>query len=324
METLVTDSPAHAATFVADGRLVAFPTETVYGVGAPAFNPHLIRRIFDVKGRPSDNPLIVHIGRKADFGLIGSIPNDYTKALVDAFFPGPLTVVVPRTGAVPDVVTAGLDTVAIRMPDHPVGRAFLLACDTPMAAPSANLSGRPSPTTWSAVLQDLGGRIPCILNGGRSKVGLESTVVDCTGDSPVILRSGAYSLRELQKVVPTCTQVSQDELTSLKSPGVHHKHYAPNATVVVVNGEWPPAFERKSGYIGLEQLPPDKECDLVHVCADVEEYGRLLFSFFRECEDRGLPTIYCLKPSLDGLGMAIADRLTRAAAATADISSAAR
>ena len=165
------------------------------------------------------NPLIVHLGRCSDFEEIGHIANEYTQQLISAFFPGPLTVVVPKKKAVPDVVTAGLNTVAIRMPDHPVGRAFLLACDSPMAAPSANLSGRPSPTSWSAVLQDLGGKIPCILNGGPSRVGLESTVVDCTGDAPVIIRTGAFSLADLQLVVPDCSCVAPAKRRCPQEPG---------------------------------------------------------------------------------------------------------
>ncbi len=318
METLVTDSPAHAATFVASGSVVAFPTETVYGLGAPAFSPSAIRKIFEAKGRPADNPIIVHIARTDDFERAGVITNSYTPLLIEAFFPGPLTVVVQRSPDVPDEVTAGLDTVGIRMPDHPIGRAFLLACDTPLAAPSANLSGRPSPTTWSAVYDDLNGRIPCILNGGRSRVGLESTVVDCTGEKPVILRLGAVSLEAIRHVEPTCTTLEDDiDPISAASPGLLHRHYAPDAIVIVVDDIAGVHVDNMSAYIGLDSLHSSSTPGIAAICPDVENYAHMLFAFFRDCEHRGIQKIYCQEPPSNGLGQALRDRLRRAEQATA-------
>ena len=163
MTTHLTESPEDAAAYIRRGQTVAFPTETVYGLGADAFNGDAVQQIFAAKGRPSDNPLIVHIADRAQVDrLAASVPGP-ARALMDRFFPGPLTLILPRCPDVPSVVTAGLDTVGVRMPDHPVAQRFLAACGTPVAAPSANRSGRPSPTTWQAVRDDLDGRIPCIL-----------------------------------------------------------------------------------------------------------------------------------------------------------------
>ncbi len=330
METLVTDSPAHAASFVAAGHLVAFPTETVYGLGAPVFSRDSVRRIFEVKGRPVDNPLIVHIARKQDIDRVGSITNEYTRALIDAFFPGPLTIVIERRADVPSEVSAGLSTVGIRMPDHPVARAFLLACDTPMAAPSANLSGRPSPTNWSAVYDDFAGSIPCILNGGQSRVGLESTVVDCTGDDPVILRHGAISLAQLQSVVSSTRELSENAKGSERSPGTQHRHYAPKVRIKLIHDlseisesdlDLEKTTTHRIGYIGLDDSEVLDACHLALPCKDVAEYAHRLFSFFRDCERLDIDVIYCQTPTSIGVGKALTDRLTRAASATAGLPS---
>lgn len=313
METLVTDSPVHAASFIAAGYPVAFPTETVYGLGANAFLPDAVGKIFIAKGRPADNPLIVHVGRHDDIDRVGSITNAYTRSLIESFFPGPLTIVVGRSPDVPLQVTAGLDTVGIRMPDHPIGRAFLLACDTPLAAPSANLSGRPSPTTWTAVYDDLNERVPCILNGGQSSVGLESTVVDCTGDRPVILRTGATSLEDIRDVVPTVVAAAEESDLG-RSPGQLHRHYAPRATVILVDNISDLHPGKQAAYIGLES--PASPGDKTLVCPDTSTYAFRLFDFFRQCERQGLTKIYCQMPPASGMGRALRDRLQRAAEAT--------
>lgn len=315
METLVTDSPVHAASFVAAGEPVAFPTETVYGLGANAFSKSAVEKIYVAKGRPADNPLIVHVGRRADIDRVGSVNNIWTRRLIDTFFPGPLTIVVERSPEIPRGVTAGLDTVGIRMPDHPIGRAFLLACDIPLAAPSANLSGRPSPTTWTAVYDDLQGRVPCILNGGQSTVGLESTVVDCTGDKPVVLRQGAVSLEAIRKCVPSAT-LNFAESSDMKSPGLRHRHYAPRAEVILVENVSELALKADTAYIGLDH-PRSIDSVATAICPSVESYAFRLFDFFRHCERTGIETIVCQLPPSEGIGAALRDRLTRAAEASA-------
>ncbi len=202
VHTILTSSCEEAAAFIRRGELAAFPTETVYGLGADALDVTAVKRIFEVKGRPTDNPMIVHL---ADTGDIASVVRELSRAarlLIREFFPGPLTLVLEKASAIPMEVTAGLATVGVRVPSHPVAREFLRACGRPVAAPSANRSGAPSPTTWESVQEDLDGLVPCILKGDRSAVGLESTVVDCTGSTPVILREGAIGLETLRTIVP--------------------------------------------------------------------------------------------------------------------------
>ena len=231
-----------AAALLRAGELVAFPTETVYGLGADALNAEASARIFAAKGRPADNPLIAHIaGENGLAGLIALEPCACARALMRAFWPGPMTLIFPKSPRVPREVTAGLDTVAVRMPSHPVARALISAAQTPIAAPSANRSGRPSPTTAAHVLEDMEGRIPLILDGGPCEVGLESTVVDVTGARPRILRPGGVTLEMLEGVVGD-VDVDEGVLHQLqagsqaRSPGMKYKHYAPKGEVTIVTG----------------------------------------------------------------------------------------
>src|SRR5258707_9388560 len=200
MLTVLTESPEDAAEFVRRGELAAFPTETVYGLGADLFNQTALQKIFNAKQRPADNPLIAHISSIDELGFLTSDISDNATKLIERFFPGPLTIVFPRKSTIPDLATAGLSTIGIRMPRHPIARAFLKAVGGPVAAPSANLSGRPSPTTWEAVHEDLNSRIACILKGGPSEVGIESTVVDCSMEIPVLLRPGAVTFEQLREI----------------------------------------------------------------------------------------------------------------------------
>ncbi len=312
MNTIVTESPEKAAGFVRAGSVAAFPTETVYGLGADAFRPDAVQKIFEAKGRPSDNPLIVHLADRVQLDLVTSKIRPYASLLVSRFFPGPLTLVVEKSVQVPEVVTAGLDTVGIRMPNHAKALAFLRACNTAVVAPSANRSGRPSPTTWQAVLEDLDGRIPCILMNGRTDIGLESTVVDCTGPVPIVLRSGAVTLEQIRAVVPDVRPLRSGEDEIARSPGLRHRHYAPSADVVLVHTpplEPPP----HSAYIGLTAPVTHGAFERLRVCRDLQEYAFELFDFFRACEAAGLGTIYCEMPPESGIGVALADRLRRAA-----------
>ncbi len=312
-ETLLTTDVHEAAALIHQGELVAFPTETVYGLGADAFNPEAVRKIFEAKGRPLDNPLIVHI---AHFNQLARLVRDVPEAarrFMERFFPGPLTLVLPRHPDVPDEVTAGLPTVGVRMPRHPIAWAFLEACGTPVAAPSANRSGRPSPTRWEAVYADLNGRIACILQGDRSDMGLESTVVDCTGSEPVVLRAGAVPLEALREVVPGTRLVGDETSLRARSPGTRYRHYAPRARVVLFDHPDEAVPDPHHAYIGLTPPAHPEAFGACCVCPDVATYAYELFDFFRRCDAQGCTRIYAQRVPRTGLGLALMDRLERAA-----------
>ncbi|MFN0087574.1 MAG: L-threonylcarbamoyladenylate synthase [Blastocatellia bacterium] len=313
MKTKITQSPSIAARYILHGETVAFPTETVYGLGAHAFDEEAIRGIFQAKGRPADNPLIAHIADLSQIELLASEITPAAARIIESFFPGPITVILPRNAKVPLLATAGLNTVGIRMPRHQIARQFLRACGIPVFAPSANLSGRPSPTTWQAVRADLDGRIGCILTGDPAQVGLESTVVDCTDRVPVILRAGAISLERLREVLPEIEVNTPGQDAPPKSPGLKYRHYSPSARVVLCNYPQYTMAVGDAAYIGLE-APPHVESFKRHmICKDVEEYAHALFRFFRECDEERIETIFCQSVSEEGLGRALMDRLHRAA-----------
>lgn len=314
MTTALTTSPTEAARYLKQGRLVAFPTETVYGLGADAFQPEAVRRIFEAKERPTDNPLIVHLFRRDQISEVAAHLPSAAGDLQDRFMPGPLTLILPKHEALPSVVTAGLDTVGVRMPQHPTAQAFLEACDTPVPAPSANRSGRPSPTSWDAVYQDLGGRISCILQGGRTEKGVESTVVDCTVEPPCVLRPGAISVESLREVVGAIDVAEGANGAVARSPGTRHRHYAPRAEVQLVADPSEAQPGSESAYIGLE-APTDSEAfGRVHVVKDLRAYAHDLFHFFRTCDEAGYTVIYAQSVPSEGLGRAVNDRIRRAAA----------
>ena len=294
------------------GGIVAFPTETVYGLGADVFNRDAIGSVFTAKLRPADNPLIAHISSVDQIGELATLITPSAQKLIAAFFPGPLTVVVPKTDRVPPNATAGLDTIGIRMPRSSPAKEFLAACGTAVVAPSANLSGRPSPTTWQAVLEDLDGRIDCILQGEPTEIGLESTVVDCTGDVPVLLRKGAISIEEVRGVVPE-TVAAADPSLELRSPGLRHKHYSPSAGVLLIGAHERLVTGPDTAYIGIAKSNGLENLGLVRLCGTIEEYVHSVFEFFRECDRAGIKTIYCETVPETGLGAALMDRLRRAA-----------
>ncbi|MCI0664947.1 MAG: threonylcarbamoyl-AMP synthase [Acidobacteria bacterium] len=312
MKTKITQSPTIAARFIMHGEIVAFPTETVYGLGAHIFNVEAIRKIFVAKGRPVDNPLIAHISDLAQLESITSAKPIIARKLIEQFFPGPLTLVLPKSESVPSIATAGLKTIAVRMPKHTVAQQFLRACNVPVVAPSANISGRPSSTTWRAVRADLDGRIGCLLRADQSQVGLESTVVDCTSTVPVVLRAGAVTLEELQTVIPEIRLADQKSLTVIKSPGLRHRHYSPSARIVICPYPQFTVASNDAAYIGLTPPPHAEAFKSVLICSDIEEYAHALYQFFHECDEALVKTIFCQSVSQEGLGLALMDRIERA------------
>ncbi len=310
ISTVRTTDPNEAAGFIIRGGVVAFPTETVYGLGASIFNQTAVRKIFEAKGRPSDNPLIAHIGDVGQVELLALELSADAEKLIEHFFPGPLTIVVKKSEAVPAIATAGLDTIGIRMPNSELALAFLRACGTPIVAPSANISGRPSPTTWQAVLEDLDGKIDCILQGEPTDIGLESTVVDCSVEPPLLLRRGAVSIHELRAVVPLIRELASGEAGAEKSPGLRHKHYSPRARVAI-RRELPAGFAGRAAFIGMRK--PEGVFVETRVANSAEEYAAALFEFFRECDRGGIELIVCEPVPETGIGAALMDRIRRAA-----------
>jgi len=311
---MLTRSPEEAAAHIRAGRLAAFPTETVYGLGADAFQPNAVEAVFAAKGRPADNPLIVHLDDIEHIGQVAATLPGSAERLLDAFAPGPITCIVPRHPALPSGVTAGRETVGVRIPGHATAQAFLRACGTPVAAPSANRSGRPSPTTWRAVQEDLDGRIACILQGDATDAGVESTVVDCTADPPAVLRPGAVPVEALRDAIGDVAVPDDDEAGDApRSPGTKHRHYAPAARVHVIANPSEAASGEGAAYIGLDP-PPASDFAVVRRPADVEAYAHDVFAFFRECDRAGCTDIYAQRVPPAGLGRALNDRLARAAA----------
>jgi L-threonylcarbamoyladenylate synthase len=314
-QTTFTRSARTAARFILDDDTAAFPTETVYGLGANVYSEQALKKIFSAKGRPADNPLIVHVSSIGQIALLTPNIPASAQTIIDHFFPGPITVIVPKRPEISPLVSAGLDTIGIRMPRHETAQRFLRACGVPVAAPSANLSGTPSPTSWQSVRDDLDGRIGCILKGTKTQVGLESTVVDCTGRRPVVLRSGAVTLEALRAVLPSTTLYKKKKSPgdAVKSPGMKYRHYSPKARVIVVSPIRIPAPEPLSAYIGLHTPVHEAKFSLVRLCADIDEYARVVFSFFRQCDKKHVRTIYCEEVTHEGIGRAVMDRIRRAA-----------
>lgn len=317
-----------AARLIREGKVVAMPTETVYGLGADARNENAVREVFAVKGRPQDNPLIVHI---CDLVMLKAVVREITPEaaeLAKKFWPGPLTMVLPKTASIPDSITCGLQTVAVRMPAHPVARDLIQTAGTPIAAPSANLSGKPSTTTGRHVWDDLQGKIPMILDAGPCEVGVESTVISLSGERPTILRPGIITLEEIQEVLPNA--VMSDAVThelaageKAESPGMKYKHYSPKAEVVLVKG----SLDRFADY--TENIAA---CDSYAMCFDGEEeriripsiaYGpknspelqaRRLFSVLRAVDQFCAATVYVRMEKDVDTSSAVYNRLIRAAA----------
>ncbi len=309
-----------AAVVLRAGGLVAFPTETVYGLGADALAPAAIAGIFAAKQRPADNPLIVHVAEVAGArALVREFPLLAERAAA-ALWPGPLTLVLRRNARVPDATTAGQDTVALRVPDHPVALALLRACACPLAAPSANRSGRPSPTLASHVLADLDGRIDLILDGGLTQHGLESTVLDVTGARPLLLRRGAVTLEMLRALLGAVDVVDEhDAAARARSPGLRHRHYAPRARVELVSegtGEEAAARAIAAGerVVIVCRRAVVSPAQVERLPVALPAFARALFASLRALDAVGFDRIIVEAVPETDVGAAIMDRLRRAAA----------
>lgn len=311
---------------IRDGGVVAFPTETVYGLGADALNSDAVKKIFIAKGRPSDNPLIVHFSKVEDISEVAYVTDD-AKKILEKFAPGPITVILKKKECLGDTVTAGLDTVAVRIPENETARALIASAKRPIAAPSANLSGKPSPTTAKDVMDDMTGRVDAIIDGISCTVGVESTVLDMTGDAPVILRPGAVTLDDIKTLFPEAS-VDKHVLQAVsvtdkpKSPGMKYKHYAPDAEVFVVEGEKEKIeqkineliLDNKGKKVGVLTMGTSYPADvLINAGEDNREYAKNLFASLREFDRQGAEIVFAEFISDDGYGLAVKNRLYKAA-----------
>lgn len=327
---------AQAGGIIQNGGLVAFPTETVYGLGGDALNPESSKKIYAAKGRPSDNPLIVHIADMAHLEKIVQEVPESAKKLANAFWPGPLTMILNKSDAVPYQTTGGLDTVAVRMPAHPLALLFIEAAGGYVAAPSANLSGKPSPTKAKYVIQDMDGRIDMILDadaGGDGAIGIESTIVDLTGEVPMILRPGYITQEMLTKVVgKTDTDVTILDSASKqppKAPGMKYRHYAPKGELIIVEGEPEKVINyineqtalhakkrEKTGVIGTSERIGQYKADSIKDVGkrdDMLSVAKRLYTFLREFDDENIAYMYSESFSSEGVGQAVMNRLLKAA-----------
>ncbi len=313
-----------AARIIRLGKVVAFPTETVYGIGADAFNESAVRRIFELKRRPADNPLIVHIASMEQLEEVAREVPELALRLASEFWPGPLALILPRSERVPDVVTAGLNTVAVRMPSHPIALALIRESKRPIAAPSANISGRPSPTLAEHVVEDFYGSIDCIIDGGPTYIGVESTVLDLTERVPVLLRPGGLPLEDIEKVageVSVHPSVRGGKVDRAKSPGMKYRHYSPRAEVIVVEGkdaskkidELVREYRSRGMKVGVMAMEPHDADEFFMMGRSVEEIARNVFRGLRDLDRRGVDVIIVQGVEEKGLGLAVMNRLRKAA-----------
>ena len=332
MTAATPESIAQAAAIIRAGGLVGFPTETVYGLGANALNAEAVRTIFAAKGRPGDNPLIVHVSRVE--GILPLIRGDIPAAarrLMDAYWPGPMTLIFPKSDLIPDAVSAGLDTVGIRLPSHETARALIAESHCPIAAPSANRSGRPSPTTAAHMFEDMDGRIPLILDGGACDVGVESTVVALTGDIATVLRPGGITPDMLAGVLGQ-VQVADSVMRPLKegeaapSPGMKHKHYAPRARMTLYEGaaeavaarirseyDALPDTERALILAASEHLPLYGNRRTADLGPDEASAAHRVFALLRQADDDQITRVFSETYPESGVGLAVMNRMARAA-----------
>lgn len=321
-----------AGKIIRKGGIVAFPTETVYGLGADALNPDAVQKIFDAKGRPADNPLIVHVAKREDFSRLAEEIPPTAQKLMDHFCPGPLTLILKKKDIIPDITTAGLDSVAIRVPSNEIAKELILAAGTPIAAPSANKSGSPSPTCASHVMNDLEGRIDAIIDGGDTEIGIESTVVDARGEIPIILRPGDVSREDIEKVVGEVEIGYKDNKVSVEkplSPGMKYTHYSPHARVILLEGDAEAikqkiaeliqqysSEEKKVGVLLTEEIHNDLKVVKVVSLGSASEpsvAANRIFGAMREMDLEGIDIILVDGSfTAKGIGAAVFNRLRKA------------
>lgn len=323
-----------AGDLIAAGELVAFPTETVYGLGGDALHPDAAKKIYEAKGRPSDNPLIIHIAEVSDLERVAKEVPEQAKKLADAFWPGPLTMVVWKKDEVPFATTGGLNTVAVRMPNHPVALELIRKSGKLIAAPSANTSGRPSPTEASHVMEDLEGRIAMVLDGGPVGIGIESTIIDLTEETPMVLRPGYITPEMLsevlgEEVIIDPGIIAADDTTKPKAPGMKYKHYAPKADMVIVDGEKEAVVKKISSLIQEARTQGKKVAVIAtdetksDYCADVvlsigtreeeDSIAKHMYKILRDCDKLDVDVIYSESFKTPRIGQAIMNRLLKAA-----------
>lgn len=324
-----------AASVIKEGGVVAFPTETVYGLGADALNPLAVKKIFEAKGRPQDNPLIIHVANKNLESLVKEIPSIANK-IMDRFWPGPLTLIFKKKNIIPDVTSANLDTIGVRMPSNEIALKLIESSGTPIAAPSANISGRPSPTDVERCIEDLEGKIDYILGGNRSDVGVESTILDLSVDPPCVLRPGGITLEMLKEIderiyIDPAIMKKSNENIKPKAPGMKYRHYAPKAKIKIINGNTEKTIEKikdlLQNYIDNKLRVGVMTCDehinyysnQVEIISlgsrkKLDEIAKNLFEALRSFDDRGVDIILAEGYEEKDLGIAIMNRLKKAAA----------
>lgn len=322
-----------AGAWIRKGELVAFPTETVYGLGGDALRADSSRKIYEAKGRPSDNPLIIHIAKWEDiYKICREVPNTAEK-LAKVFWPGPLTMILKKQDIVPKETTGGLDTVAVRLPSHPVARAFIEAAGGYVAAPSANVSGRPSPTLAKYVFEDMEGKIPMIIDGGIVGIGVESTIIDLTEGTPVILRPGSITREMLQEVLGEVKSdvgmLEKPEGVAPKAPGMKYRHYAPKGNLTIVSGNSADVVAyindacavaaeagKRTGVLCTRETMHLYQADSVKCMGtrtDESTVAQGLYQILRECDDEELEVMFAESFSTQGIGQAVMNRLLKAA-----------
>lgn len=335
MKTLIIEktdgkSLSAAGEIIKKGGIVAFPTETVYGLGANAYDAAAIKKIYKAKGRPSDNPLIVHLASAEDVGKVAREIPDNAKKLIESFAPGPFTLILKKQPSIPDIVTAGLDTVGVRIPKNETARAFINAAGVPIAAPSANISGKPSPTKAEHVIADLDGKADAIICGEDSDIGVESTIIDVTGEVPIILRPGGITKEDIIAVCGAA-EVSKNVLTDLKEtetprcPGMKYKHYSPDADITVVEGGEANTFEKIKELVEKDRKNGIKTGVLMASKNDFEnnlyifegknnsEFAAVLFGALREFDQNGIEKAYVQMCMKDEMELAVKNRLYKSA-----------
>lgn len=319
-----------AAQLIQKGEVVAFPTETVYGLGTDALNSSAVKKIFKAKGRPADNPLIIHIHDKKDLKRLARDIPEITEKIIEKFWPGPLTIVLKKSKIVPKITTGGLDTVAIRMPKNKIANLLIKESGVPLAAPSANFFGRPSPTLAKHVSDDLSGKISMILDGGKTRIGIESTVIDLTSKTPMLLRPGGITLEQIEELVGTIRihPVIKGRKSKMmhRSPGMKYKHYSPNAKIILIEGtdrnvdkkilQLISKFKKQQKRVGIMTMQRNHtyEADMVRFVGNSpDRIAANLFKVFREFDDGKIDVILAHGISKKGLGLGVMNRLGKAA-----------